>query len=118
MRVKLATTLTALICAVGAMGAVSVIVPTAGAAKPDLCEYECGGKWGAREHAKAFAEQHGMDFVEVHGCAHNSEYGAQWDCWGDGNRNNEYGLGYEYEFHVWMGEFGVEKHWTERGPLN
>jgi hypothetical protein len=112
MRVKLATVVTALICVSG-FGAFTIMSPAATAAKPDLCETECGGKWGAREHAAEFARQHGLKEVTVYGCELNSQYGSQWDCWGRGTRE-ERGLGYLYEWHVWMGEYGVEKHWTER----
>lgn len=108
MRSKLATILAAaFVCVGGAFGAVAVMSPVA-SASTDLCEYECGGKWGAREHAKAFAEQHGLTKVVVEGCKLNKEYGAQWVCWGYGT---EPFLGVIFHFHVWMDEYGYEKHW-------
>jgi hypothetical protein len=120
MRIKVATFIAALVCASGVFGAFSIMSPIAAAIsiKPALCEYECGGSWGAREHAKAFAEdeEHGLFDVYlkyngqtgIKGCELNSQYGAQWDCWGAG-----YSAGYSiWDFHVWMGEYGKEKHWV------
>lgn len=106
MKVKLAAMVTALVC-LSAFCTFSITSPVATAAKPNLCETECGGSWGAREHARAFAEQHGLTSIEIEGCTLNSEYGAQWVCWGNGWEGDN-----RWEFHVWMGQFGVEKHWT------
>lgn len=110
MRVKLAMMAATIACCLGVAG--TTMLPSAASAvsvKPNLCEYECGGSWGAREHAKEFAKQHGLSSVKINGCELNYEYYAQWDCWGVGDRPSNQ----QYEWHVWIGEFGIEKHWTE-----
>jgi hypothetical protein len=92
---------------VGCVTAISTT--TAGArTRPALCEHSCGGSWGAYEHAKAFAEQHGFWQVYVGACWQTTEYGSQWRCsgggiWGGGSNT----------WTVWMDAYGYEKHWTQ-----
>jgi hypothetical protein len=109
MRVRLATIATAFVIA-GSAGSIMLPVATASAAKPDLCETSCEGSWGAREHAVAFAEAHGLSSITIEGCKKNSEHGAQWVCWGTGWEGAN-----RWHFHVWMGEYGREKWWTWDG---
>ncbi|HTD10355.1 MAG TPA: hypothetical protein VK680_15835 [Solirubrobacteraceae bacterium] len=108
MKAKLATLVTALVLVTGAFGVLSV---TNASARPLLCEKSgCGGK-GAREYAIKYAEEeHHLTSVKIEGCMLNSQYGAQWDCWGYGY--NPYN-GEKIKFHIWLGEYGAEKHWTE-----
>jgi hypothetical protein len=104
VKAKLAVAATMVACC----GALAASTPAASAAKPLLCEHSCGGSWGAYEHAKAFAEQHGFWDVFVEKCWKSSEYGAQWHCVGGGlwgGSNNNWG--------VWMDAYGYEKHWVQ-----
>jgi hypothetical protein len=86
-------------------------------AGPLLCEKSgCGGK-GAREYSvKYVQEERGWGggpaefrFIEVEGCMKNTQYGAQWDCWGDAWDEVEQ---YETGWHMWVGEYGEFKHAT------
>jgi hypothetical protein len=92
---------------IGCCGSLAAMSPVASAATPKLCETSCGGSWGAKEHAKAFAEQHGFINVYVSGCSKTSEYGAQWRCSGGGWHRSQ------QTWTVWMDAYGYEKHWTE-----
>jgi len=67
----------------------ALLAPASGAAtiKPNLCETGCGGKWGAKEHALAYAKEawpnHNPD---VNWCDYDytNESGvAQWTCGGE-----------------------------------
>lgn len=109
MRVKLATILTALVCVGGTFGAFSAMSPAIATANTNICEIECGGSWGAREHAEVYAERHNLRRPHIEGCKLNSEYGAQWVCWGYGT---EPVLQEIFYFHVWIDAYGYEKHWT------
>jgi hypothetical protein len=108
MRVKLATIATTLVCIGGAFGAVSAMAPAALAAKPDLCKTTCGESWGAIQHAEVYAKNHDLSSVVIENCTPNSEFGAQWVCWGYGT---EVVLQEVFHFHVWISEYGYEQHW-------
>jgi hypothetical protein len=77
------------------------------AAKPALCEHGCGGSWGAFEHAKVYAEEHGGP-ATVSGCTNlgtNQRGVAQWECWGYWNKNHEgpWAVGIDpYGYEVWF----------------
>ncbi|MHB8532070.1 MAG: hypothetical protein ACYDC2_05060 [Solirubrobacteraceae bacterium] len=103
MKAKLALLATLAACC----GSLVALTPAAGAAKPNLCETGCGGKWGAKEHARDYAEKHGFIDVFVNGCWQTSSYGAQWACSGGGQH------GGSKNFTVWMDAYGYEKHWEE-----
>jgi|SRR5664279_1612080 len=113
MRVRLATTVTLVVFACGALGAMS----TAASARPLLCEKSgCGGK-GAREYTEKYANEAreypggGVEirFAEADGCMKNSQYGAQWDCWGTAwNETDDV----PESWHVWVGQYGEFKHAT------
>ena len=109
MRVRL-TMLAALVVTCAALGTMSATA-TAG---PLLCEKSgCGGK-GAQEYSEQYAKEgreFGVNFgfinVKTFGCMKNSQYGAQWDCWGQAEESLE---GEFYEWHMWVGEYGGFKH--------
>jgi hypothetical protein len=108
MKAKLTMLLTVLVFATGAFGAISVTNASAG---PLLCkESGCGGK-GAKEYAILWAEvNHHLVSIHIEDCEKNTQYGAQWDCWGYGY--DPYN-GNKMRFHIWLGEYGGEKEWTE-----
>ena len=101
-RSKLANLATLMAC----IGALAVPAASA-AAQPSLCETSCGGSWGAREHARASAEQHGFSSISITKCNKNSEFGAQWYCRGTGNH------GSEHYWEVWMDAYGNQTQWFE-----
>lgn len=107
MRVKLAAIAVSLAC-FGGIGMFTTMTTTATAASPDLCETRCGESWGAREHARAFAEERSWTKVSVYECAHNSEYGAQWVCLGSGTWVGDGAVPVEWE--AWISAYGYLKH--------
>jgi hypothetical protein len=76
----------------GSLCAIAILASPAHAVKPDLCETSCGGAWGAREHARAYAEREGFTGVAVSGCARSDEYYSEWHCQGTGS---------DGKFHSW-----------------
>lgn len=111
MRVKLTSLAAALVCASGVLGAFSIAAPTASATgvKPAICKEYCDGSWGAKEHAQVFAEDHELYNVGIENCTENTQYEAQWVCWGYGQAD---GTGQEWHFHVWIGPYGREREWV------
>ncbi len=112
MKVRWATLVTVVVVACGALGAMST---TATAAKPLLCEKSgCGGK-GAQEYSEKYVHEckefpgfcGGFYDVRTFGCMKNTQYGAQWDCWGEGTEEDE---DFPYKWHMWVGEYGGFKH--------
>jgi hypothetical protein len=110
MRDRLATVVTLLVLACGALGAMS----TAASARPLLCEKAgCGGK-GAQEYSEKYVKEGrefgfngGFDHISTFGCMKNTQYGAQWDCWGEARESLE---NFYYEWHMWVGQYGEFKH--------
>ena len=78
-------------------------------AKPRVCETSCGGSWGAKEHAKVYAERHRSGTVTVEKCTptgKNQAGVAQWICpgfWGNG----------PWHFRVGIDPYGYEVSWEE-----
>ncbi len=77
---KTLKTLAAIILGCACMAALPVA--NASAAKPDLCAHECGGKWGAYEHAKKTAENMTKETAYVEWCKELKEGSVQWQCQG------------------------------------
>jgi hypothetical protein len=110
MRVRLATAVSLLVFACGAFGAMS----STATARPLLCEKSgCGGP-GAREYSERYAKEgrgfegaNEMRFIETSGCEKNTQYGAQWDCWGWAWDEVDQ---LEWKWHMWVGEYGGFKH--------
>jgi hypothetical protein len=107
---------TVVVVACGALGALSSTATAAKpVAKPFLCEKSgCGGK-GAQEYSEKYVHEckefpgpcGGFEGVYTSGCMKNTQYGAQWDCWGWGKEVVD---GTWYEWHMWVGEYGGFKH--------
>jgi hypothetical protein len=111
MKVRLATMATVVVVVCSALGAMS----TAASARPLLCEKSgCGGK-GAQEYSEKYVHEckgfggfcAGFEGVVTYGCMKNTQYGAQWDCWGEATEELE---GVRWEWHMWVGEYGGYKH--------
>lgn len=75
------------VCVAAALAAVPGLVSSASSAEPLLCAHECGGSWGAYEHAKVYGEEASSERpVTVESCkevnpgAKRGE--TQWNCWG------------------------------------
>ncbi|MGD0452501.1 MAG: hypothetical protein ABSB69_02790 [Solirubrobacteraceae bacterium] len=105
MKAKLAILATLIACC----GSLAALTPAASVARPLLCERSCGGSWGAREHAEAFAKKHGFSFISIAGCWEPHEGNTQWECtgsgeWKDGDFNN---------WTVGMTAYGYETFWTQ-----
>jgi hypothetical protein len=97
--------------AIAAFAVAPAFATEANTIKPNICETECGGSWGAKEHAKWFAENnHPLYSVGISGCNKNSEHGAQWVCWGQGFHLY---TGNPEKFHVWISQYGYEQWWTQ-----
>ncbi|MGC2375405.1 MAG: hypothetical protein WA484_16185 [Solirubrobacteraceae bacterium] len=71
-------------------------------AKTDLCEFGCGGKWGAYEHAKHDAEVQLGETAYVSSCKNtgkNKSGETQWIC---------QGWTYNWNWEVWLDPYGYE----------
>ncbi len=113
MRTRITT-----IVAVACMAfAASVSVSPAGATevKPNLCRFECGGSWGAFEHAEAYAKKHGdVRNVVVENCENlgtNKKGETQWRCWGHGESEIIGGGWRLNKWEVGMDPYGYETYW-------
>lgn len=90
------------------------VTPALATASPNLCEKSgCGGK-GAQEYSEQYAREgrgfegaNEMRFVSTNGCMKNTQYGAQWDCWGTAWDEVDQ---LEWTWHMWVGEYGGFKH--------
>lgn len=94
---------------------------TAGAAvkvKPYLCKFECGGSWGAWEHAEVDAKRNLAPSrnVVVTNCENkgtNQRGVTQWRCWGHGESEI---IGGGWRYHTWeigLDPYGYETYWVE-----
>lgn len=73
--------------------------------KPLICEHECGGSWGAYEHAKVYAERARSETAHVQSCSptgKNEAGVAQWICTG------YYGVNGPWHFRVKIDPYGYQ----------
>ncbi|MHB2001487.1 MAG: hypothetical protein ACYCSI_15090 [Solirubrobacteraceae bacterium] len=119
MRVLLALAATA-VAGAAFSGAAQAALPSPGVT-PNLCEHECGGSWGAYEHAKADVENHRRSSgsqrnIKVTGC-YETNPGAkrgetQWICYGEWEEMGPIGSPWiRFTFEVGLGPYGSQTSW-------